>query len=71
MVVEASITSSQPEACSVFSQGKLSLDHGTLAVACCTGYRGGVGSDLCFHTGFLVAAVVVLAIHAHLCSPRC
>ena len=48
---------------------KLSLDHGTLAVAGCTGSwgdRGGVVSDLCLHTGFLVAAAAVLAFHARL-----
>ena len=44
---------------------KLYLDHRTLAVACCIGYRGGVGSDLHLHTGFLVAAVAALAVHDH------
>ena len=50
--------------------GKLSLDHGTLAVAGCTGSgRGGVDSDLCLHTGFLVTAAAALTFHAHpLCS---
>ena len=28
--------------------------------------RGGVDSDLCLHTGFLVAAAAALAFHAHL-----
>ena len=28
-----------------------------------------VGSDLCLHTGFLVAAAAALAFHAHLCGP--
>ena len=32
--------------------------------------RGGVDSDLCLHTGFLVAAVAALASHAHLWGPR-
>ena len=43
--------------------GKLSLDHGTLAVTCCTvsGGVGGVCGDLHLHTGFLVAAVTALA----------
>ena len=51
--------------------GKLSLDHGNLAVAGCTGSRGGGGvdSDLCLHTGFLVAAAAVLAFHARLWGP--
>ena len=48
--------------------GKLSLYLRTLAVACCTGSRGGgcVGSDLCLHTGFLVAVAAALVFHAHL-----
>ena len=51
--------------------GKLSLDHGTLAVAGCTGSRkGGVDSDLCLHTGFLVAAAAALAFHARLWGPH-
>ena len=28
--------------------------------------KGGVDSDLCFHTGFLVAATATLAFHARL-----
>ena len=32
--------------------------------------RGGVESDLCSHTGFLVAAAAALASHACLCGPR-
>ena len=35
--------------------GKLSLDHGTLAVVCYTGFQRSVDSDLHLHTGFLVA----------------
>ena len=31
--------------------------------------RGGVDSDLCLHTGFLVAAVAALASHTRLCTP--
>ena len=48
--------------------GKLSLDHGTLAVAGCTGSLGDgcVDNDLCLHTGFLVAAATALVFHAHL-----
>ena len=50
--------------------GKLSLDHGTPAVAGCTGSReGGVDSDLCLHTAFLVAAAAALAFHARLWCP--
>ena len=32
--------------------------------------RGGVESDLCSHTGFLVAAAATSAFHACLCGPR-
>ena len=32
--------------------------------------RGGVDSDLCSHTGFLVAAAAALASHARLCGLR-
>ena len=64
-MAEASVTLQQPEGRHVFSWGKLSLDHGTLAVACFTGSWGGVGSDLRFHTGFLVAVVVMVEVHAH------
>ena len=32
--------------------------------------RGGVDSDLCSHTGSLVAAAAGLAFHAHLWGPR-
>ena len=45
--------------------GKLSLDHETLTVAGCTDSQwGGVDSDLCLHTGFLLAAAAVLVFHA-------
>ena len=47
--------------------GKLSLNPGTLAGADAQAPgRGGVDSDLCLHTGFLVAAVAALASHARL-----
>ena len=49
---EAYMTSQQPEAHHVFSRGTCPL-IGTLAVAYCTGSRGGVDSDLCLHMGFL------------------
>ena len=46
--------------------GKLSPDHGTLAVvAAQVPGRGGVESDLCSHTCFLVVAAAALA------SPAC
>ena len=54
--------------------GKLSLGHRILAVAGCKGSGWGgcvcVDSDLCLHTGFLVAAAAAaLAFHAHLWGP--
>ena len=38
---EAGVTLQQPEASLCILLRKLSLDHGTLAVAGCTGYREG------------------------------
>ena len=68
--VETGMTLHQPEAPCVLL-GKLSLDHGTLAVAGCTGSREGVlDSDLCLHTGFLVAAAAGLVSHARLWGLR-
>ena len=68
---EAGVTFHQPEECRVLLPGKLSPDPGTLAVAGCTGFReGGVESDLCSHTGFLVAAAAALASQARLWGPR-
>ena len=67
---EAGVMLHQSEAPCVLP-GKLSLDRGILAVAGCTGFRegGGVDSDLCWHTGFLVAAAAALASHARLWGP--
>ena len=50
--------------------GKLSLDTGPWQwwAAQAPG-RGGVDSDLCLHTGFLVAAAAALTFHAHLWCP--
>ena len=68
---EAGVTLQQPEARRVFSwvscpwitgpwQGRAAQVPG----------RGGVDSDLCLHTGFLVAAAAAaLASHAHLWGP--
>ena len=75
---EVGVTLQQPGVHRVFSWGSCPcLDHGTLAVADCTGspgsgglHRGGVDSDLCLHTGFLVAAVAALVFHARLWCPR-
>ena len=62
---EAHMTLHQPQARRVFSR-KLSLNHGTLAQA---PRREGFDSDLCLHTGFLVAAAAALASHACLWGP--
>ena len=68
---EASVTLHQPVARHLFSWG------------CCPWIatpwqwwaaqapgRGGVDSDLCLHTGFLVVAAATLASHAQLWGPR-
>ena len=67
---EASVMLQQPEACHVFSRGSCPWItgpwqwQGTQALG-----RGGVDSDLCLYTGFLVAAAAALAFHAHLWCP--
>ena len=70
VAAEASVTLQQPEAHPVFSRGTFpgSWGPGSGRLHRLWG-RGGVDSDLCLHTGFLVAAVVALAFHAHLSSP--
>ena len=66
----ASMTLQQPEARRVFSQGNCPwiVEAWQWRAAQAPG-RGGVDSDLCSHTGFLVAAVAALAFHAHLWGP--
>ena len=61
----ASMTLQQPEAHHVFSRGSCPWITGPWQwrAAQAPG-RGGVDSDLCLHTGFLVAAVASLASHA-------
>ena len=68
---EASMTLQQPEAHRVFSRGSCPWITGPWQwwVAQAPG-RGGVASDLCLHTGFLVAAVAALVFHARLWGPR-
>ena len=63
VAAEASMTLQQPEACSVFSQGICSWIMGPRQwrAAQAPG-RGGVGNDLCLHTG--------LVFHARLWGPR-
>ena len=68
---EAGMTLQQPEACHVFSQRSCPWITGPWQwwPAQSPG-RGGVVSDLCLHTGFLLAAVAALASHARLWGPR-
>ena len=68
---EAGVTLHQPETCRVFSRGSCPWITGPWQwrAAQAPG-RGGVESDLCLHTGFLVAAAAALAFHACLWGPR-
>ena len=70
-VAEAGVTLQQSEACCVFSQGSCLWITGPWQwrAAQAPG-RGGVESDLCMHTGFLVAAAAALASHSCLWGPR-
>ena len=66
-VAESGVTLQQPEACHVFSWGSRPWITGPWRwrAAQAPG-RGNVESDLCLHTGFLVAAAAALASHTHL-----
>ena len=68
---EAGVTLHQPEARRAFSRGSCAWITGPWQwwAALAPG-RGGVESDLCSHTGFLVAAAAALASHARLWGPR-
>ena len=67
VVTEAGMTLHQPEAHHVFSQGCCLWITGPWQWrAAQAPRRGGVDSDLCLHTGFLVAAAAALAFHVHL-----
>ena len=68
---EASVMLHQPEALRAFSQGSCPWITGPWQwrAAQASGRRG-VESDLCSHTGFLVAAATALASHACLWGPR-
>ena len=67
---EAGVKLHQPELCRVFSQGSCPWIMGPWQWwATHAPGRGGVDSDLCLHTGFLVAAAAALASHSHLCGP--
>ena len=61
-VAEAGVTLHQPEACHVFSRGNCPWITGPWQWrAAQAPRRGSVDSDLCLHTGFLVAATAALA----------
>ena len=61
------MTLHQPEVRSAFSRGSCPWITGAWQWrAAQAPVRGGVESDLCSHTGFLVAAAAALAFHAHL-----
>ena len=64
---EAGVTLQQPEAHREFSGGRYPWITGPWQwrAAQAPG-RGGVDSDLCLPTGFLVAAAAALVSHAHL-----
>ena len=67
---EASMMLHQLEARRVFSWGSCPWITGPWQWwAAQAPRRGGVDSDLCFHTGFLVAAAAALAFHDCLCGP--
>ena len=67
---EACVTLQQPQARHVFSWGNFLCIMGPWQWwAAQVPGRGGVDSDLCLHTGFLVAAAAALVFHASLLSP--
>ena len=62
---EARVTLHQPDACPEFSRGSCPWITGPWQWrAAQPAGRGGVDSDLCLHTGFLVVAAGALASHA-------
>ena len=71
VVADDGMTLHQPEAHPVFSLGSCPWITGPWQwrAAQAPG-RGGVDSDLCLHTGFLVVAAAALASHARLWGPR-
>ena len=68
---EAGVKLHQPEACRVFSQGSCLWITGPWQWrAAQAPRRGGVDSDLCLLTGFLVSVAAALASHACLWGPH-
>ena len=71
VVVEAGVTLQQPEAHCVFPRGNcLWITVPWQWWAAQAPGMGGVDSDLCLHTGFLVAAAAALEFHARLWGLR-
>ena len=67
VAAEASMTLQQPEAHRVFSRGSCPWITGPWQWrAAPAPRRGGVDSDLCSHTGFLVVAAAAVGSHARL-----
>ena len=70
VAAEAGMTLKQPEASRGFSQGICPWVMGARQWrAAQAPRRGGVDSDLCSHTGFLVVAAAVLASNSRLWGP--
>ena len=71
LAAEAGMMLQQPEAHPVFSRGSCPWITGPWQWwAAQAPKRGGVYSDLCLHTGFLVAVAAALASHACLWGPH-
>ena len=65
VVAEVGMMLQQPEACLVFSSGSFPwITRPWQWQAAQAPWRGGVDSDLCLHTVFLVAAAAALVFHA-------
>ena len=70
VAAEAGVTLHQPEVRGVFSRVSCPWIMGLWQWrAAQAPKKGGVDSDLCLHTGFLVVAAAALASHAHLWGP--
>ena len=59
---ETSVTLQQPEACHVFYRGSCPWITGPWQWRAAQALGGSLGSDLCLHTGFLVAAAAALVV---------
>ena len=71
VAAEAGVMLQQLVVCHVFSRGSCPCITGPWRCrAAQAPGRGGMDSDLCLHTGFLVAAAVALAFHARLWCPH-